>query len=1050
MLSSLLERISLVSAAILISVSLAGQSEIELNGKIFNSFQEPLGDVAVNYYGSLESPVITDTSGMFTISVPSGEVWLNISPVVGYMEKQVFLNDRKSITIYLVENEEESGYEELDYLGNTYRRRDIVSKINTGLGGDKFSNSYESFDQNLQGKVSGMYQTTFSGMPGSGTYMLLRGMNSINSGNQPLIIVDGIPLENPRGIHSTVSGYTYNPAASIDPTDISDLSIVKDGSALSIYGLKGSNGLIFIETLKPVETNTSIEFKYKLGMSFTPDTIPQLNSIAYKTLAKEILSSSTFKEEEYATSYPGLFYTETDPEYIRYSHNTNWQNEIFKNSILQDVYVSVKGGDDIARYGLSVGYLGHNGVIKNTNFNRVSTRFVGTFNIFSRMRMYVSANLVSSTSKYKESVLGNQTSPILSAFHKSPQMFPKRYDQDNQVLEAIDDVDELGISNPKAVVENYSARNSNYRFLTSFKVEGDISKKVKWNSILGLNINDIKEQIYMPNLGMEYYFDKEAYNVSQSLNNLLFMISNDNYLVFKDQIDGVHTISFRGGVRWQTNDYQEDLGISMNSNENDQYTNLGTGDNQLEFITGLNQKWTWLSNYYTGSYIYKDKYLLDAAISADFSSRVGKEAEGVLKLGGQPFGIFYNIGGAWRISNESFMKDNPTIEDLKIRVNYGTSGNDDIGNNNAFKYYTLQLYRETSGMIPGGFANETLKFETTSQFSTGLDLGIMENRLRFSLDYYNSRTRDMLIFEELPAYMGYEVYPSNNASMSNNGYGFSVNSRVFQKSKLSLDIGISASHYNSVITEMADNEIITNIPGGGQIINRVGDQANSFYGYEFTGVYSSRAVVPAGLVNEKGIPFGAGDAIFSDLSGPDDKPDNVINEYDKIVLGSSTPDYYGGVFMDLRYGRYGLHMHWQFVSGNEIYNHSRYLNERMTDLSNQSSAVLNRWIYDGQETNIPRSAWGDPVGNADFSSRWIEDGSHVRLKNLTLSYTIPEKMLFFRDLDLFVTGTNLLTFSKYLSYDPEFSSSFDPMMQGIDLGLMPITRTVMVGVKFGL
>lgn len=391
------------------------------------------------------------------------------------------------------------------------------------------------------------------------------------------------------------------------------------------------------------------------------------------------------------------------------------------------------------------------------------------------------------------------------------------------------------------------------------------------------------------------------------------------------------------------------------------------------------------------------------------------------------------------------------IEDLRLKVNYGTSGNDDIGNYSSYAYYKLKLYRETSGMIPGGFPNSFITFETIKQLSTGISMSLWENRLMLNGNYYTSKTSDMLIYEQLNSYLGYSVFPSNNAALEKIGYDLGLTTRIVQRGDFAFDLGLTVSHYESTITEIPEGEIVTDLSGGAQLINRVGSPANSFYGYEFNGVFSSQAdALAAGLVNEKGIPFRAGDAIFSDQSGPDGVPDQVINEFDKMILGSSTPEFVGGASVSLFFKRFRFDMFWQFVTGNEAYNYLRYQNEKMTDLSNQSAAVLNRWVTEGQKTEIPRAVWDDPIGNSGFSSRWIEDASYIRLKEVSLSYDIPGGVGFLKKLGIFITGSNLLTFSNYLSFDPEFAYSFNSMQQGIDYGLMPMGRRVMIGVKFGL
>lgn len=1050
MINILTKRAGTGCLLLLLGLFVYGQEQT-LNGRIVNTSNEPVSDVTVSFEGSTSSPAVTDTTGQFELSVPTGPVWLIVSPIGTYKEKKIFLDGRSEITIFLAELESNSVYDEVLYLGQPKPDRNITASIYRTSPAGMSSDLYESVDQKLQGRVPGLFMTGTSGMPGSGTFMLMRGLNSINTNSQPLVIVDGIPLETPGLIGSVVDGFINHPLSAIDVMDISNVTIIKDGAALTSYGVKGSNGVILIETLKPSETNTSIDFQLKVGASLYDRTLPTLNTPQYKSLAREVITTSPWTEEAWAERYPGLFYIPSDEGYLRYSHNTTWQDEVFRNGLMQDAYLTVKGGDAIARYGLSVGYLNHQGLFDNTKYQRFNTRFVGTFNVFSWLRMYVSANLVSANADYKESALVKETSPLLTSLHKSPQMYPYAYDQNGKLLTTIDEVGELGVSNPRAVMDNYFARNANYRFLTSFRIEGDISKHLKWNSILGLNINDIKEKVFMPNLGMQDYLNGEAYNISQSLNNLLFGLYNDNFLSYSNLFSNIHAVDLSGGVRWQTNRYQADWGVARNSSENDEYTTLQSGEFELRDISGDNGRWNWLSNYLNLSYGFKDRYLLDAAVSMDFSTRTGNNAQGAIFIDERPFGLFYSVGGAWRVSGESFMSGLTAIEDLKLRVNYGTSGNDDIGNYNSYPFYTIELYREASGMVPGGFPNRYLTFESMAQISTGVDLGLYGNRLMLSGNYYQSSSKDLLIYEQLNSFMGYDIFPSNSAALDRKGYEIGLYSRLLRTGDFSVDLSLNISHYNSTITEIPEGEVITDLPGGGEIINRVGSPVNSFYGFEYNGVFSTQAdATEAGLVNEKGIPFGPGDAIFTDFSGPDGVPDHVINEYDKIILGSASPDYYGGASLDIYFKRFHLEMYWQFVYGNEAYNFLRYQNERMTDLSNQSSAVLNRWVTEGQVTDIPRALWDDPVGNSAFSSRWIEDGSFARLKQLTLSYEIPEGIGFFQNLKVFITGSNLFTATNYLSYDPEFAYSFDSKLQGIDYGMMPMGRKIMVGVKFGL
>jgi len=308
----------------------------------------------------------------------------------------------------------------------------------------------------------------------------------------------------------------------------------------------------------------------------------------------------------------------------------------------------------------------------------------------------------------------------------------------------------------------------------------------------------------------------------------------------------------------------------------------------------------------------------------------------------------------------------------------------------------------------------------------------------------------MLVLIPQEGYTGYMFKPENSGNVKNTGFEIMGFHRIIDKRVLKWDISPVLTFLSNEVTQMNGRELITPFEGG-EFVTREGNPVNSFYGYQFEGVFeTSENALEANLVNEKGIPFRAGDARYKDFSGPDNTPDGIINDYDKIVLGSPNPSVFGSLLTSLKFHRWSLDMMVQFVYGNEIFNYVRYRNERMIDLSNQSTNVLNRWQYEGQMTDVPRALWNDPVGNSDFSSRWIENGSYMRLKYLTLCYTIPDNFHVFKNAALYITATNLFTWNEYLGYDPEFSYSVDPMEQGIDYGLMPQFRQFLFGIRFGL
>ncbi len=1046
----MIKNLSIILLLALNSISQAQQGGFMLNGKILGDNQQPQEGVSVSIDGVSGEPAISKKDGSFVLQVPSGEVWLLINPVNEYQQKTIFLNNRKDLIVQLTPLDISSGHEEISMLMGAKDRRNIISSFNT-LNPQKLHQlPYQTIDQYFQGSVSGMHVTGHSGMPGTATVSYLHGIKSMNTNNQPLYIIDGMPLETFGIFSSNINGFIYNPLTSIEPLDISNITVLKDNYATALYGMRGSNGVVIIETLKPTELRTTIEFSTKTGINFAPkDHIPQMNAIQHANYANEVLLSSTLQEEDFPDIYPGLAMEKSDENYHRFKHNTNWQNEVFENGILNDVFLKIKGGDEIARYGLSVGYLSQDGVVKNTNYNRFNIRLVGTFNIFQWLRMYISSHLNINSSMLKESAISQQTSPILTSLYKPPMMHPQKFNKEGQILPVLDDVSAFGISNPAAVIQNFEGNSKNNHSLNSIRLEGDISDYFKLNALFGINLNTMSEEIFLPDYGMALYYNGTAYNVSKNTKNFLYSMYSDNFVSYIPDLGSLHKFKVHLGFRLNTNRFEEDIGIAKNSNS-DEYKSLQSGVSYLKEINGATNRWNRLAVYTNLHYILKDRYLFNAAYNLENSTRLGNNT-GMLSVGNVPFASFYSLGAGWRLSSEDIMRDIYWLEELKLRGSYTLSGNDDIGNLSALNYYMVDHYRESASMVPGTLTDGSLRHESYSKLNAGIDLAIMANRIGFSMDYYNVTTRNMLVYEPQSFYIGFPTVPTNNGELNNKGIEFSLFSRLINRNKFKWDMHFNLSPWSvNEVLEIRNDQIITPFEGG-EYISKKGNALLEFYGYQFQGVYSTtQEAQEANLVNNKGFPYMAGDAKFKDISGPGGIPDGIIDDFDKTSLGTPIPDLFGGMNTYFEYGRWSMNINLQFVSGNEVFNYLRYQNEKMSDISNQSITTLNRWQYEGHDTNVPRALWADPIGNSHFSSRWIEDGSYIRLKNLTIAYTIPDEFFVFNNMSIYLTGTNLFTYSKYLGYDPEFSYSFNAMEQGIDFGLLPVTRKILIGLKVGL
>ena len=1027
------------------------QDTLRVKGTVVNGLNIPLANVSVGIEGSFELPSVTNEAGEFTIIALSGSDWINVSPSGDYKKKRVFLNNRTELKIYLTANGVESGDDNLSILSQDILKRDMVASFSSINASAVKETPVMSINQFFQGRVAGLNVTNRSGDPGSGAVSFLRGVNSINSSNTPLYVVDGIPVISTGVFGSNLDGFEYNPLLSVNSLDISKTTIVKDPTVTSAYGSKASNGLVVIETLDPSATQTVVELDLRSGYSLAPpEQIPQMNAGQHKTYISELLFSSGKPEEQVILEYPNLFLTPEEDRYIDYQHNTNWQDLVFTNAMFTNLNVKVKGGDEIARYGLSFGYMNSDGIVKTTGYDGYNLRFVSLLNIFTWLKMNATVALSYNNSQLKESARITETSPIYSALAKSPMLNPYQYDNEGQELTALMEPDELGISNPQAVIQNYEAANSNFNFISTLGLSADIKENLVLNSNFGITYNVLKEEIFQPNQGMENYYNKEAINAAKVTNNTLNSFYNNTYLKYRKGFGKNHILTSNTGFNILSNKFELDWGLTKNSHENDQYRMLQDGQNNLREIGGANRTWNWLSFYETVTYGYKDKYLASATVTLDGSSRVGDNAANTMKIGDVPFGLFYSFGGAWRISNESFLKNKPKLEELKLRLTYGISGNDDIGETNATNYYSAVKFRETSGLVPGVVPNDELTYETVSQLNGGIDVSLWGGRTQASVDVYRSTIDNMLIYAPLEAYFGFNFRPENGGKMQNQGIDVSLFFRLMDKPNFKWDLQASYSKVKNEVLEIKGDKLVTSVQGA-EIVNMPGEQANSFYGYIYEGVYTTLAeALTAGKVNDRYLKYEAGDAKFKDISGPDGTPDGVINNYDKTVIGSSNPENYGGLSNTFTYKRWSLNAFLQFVSGNEVYNYVRYQNESMMGLGNQSTKVLDRWEYDGQQTEMPRALYNDVIGNSDFSTRWIEDGSYLRIKNVSLNYTIPNEFLVFKNAQFYVSATNLFTVTKYIGYDPEFSFSSAHVTQGIDYGLTPQARQFVIGIKLGL
>ena len=432
----------------------------------------------------------------------------------------------------------------------------------------------------------------------------------------------------------------------------------------------------------------------------------------------------------------------------------------------------------------------------------------------------------------------------------------------------------------------------------------------------------------------------------------------------------------------------------------------------------------------------------------DGASRFGKEAKNGLTINGSKFPVMPSVSGAWLVSSENFMA-NTGINLLKLRGSYSVSGNDDIGNYSARQTYVSQNLLGLQGLVRNGVANPALQWETVKTMNAGADLSIFQNRLGITVDVYQSKTSNLLVYEALPTAAGFNNILTNGGGMQNTGAELTINARVVNAPKVKWDLGVTASRNKNKMLQVP-NDAFTTDYAGATILTARSKAANLFYGYVAEGVFATTSEAASAGLRKQNFDgtyssFAAGDVRFADLNG-----DKIIDEKDRTVIGDPNPEFFGGITNRVIYKNFELNALLTFSQGNDVYNYMRYRLEAITGAENQLQSVVNRWRGEGQLTATPKATWGDPMGNSRFSSRWIEDGSYLRLRSVSVEYHVPVSGGFVHNLAVYVTGNNLLTLSKYKGYDPEFSANPSPFAQGIDTGLDPQFTSVILGVRMGL
>ena len=991
------------------------------------------------------SAAITDAQGNFKLNVPAYDAVVLVEGE-GYDTRREPLKGRKKLNLSLLDDRVESFHEQVIMPFGSQTKKYVTAAVGQyNVEGFKYPD--ETVDAILQGRISGLNATKRSGGQGVGANIFLRGINSLYGTNKPLIIVDGMLYDaNDYGESIIANNYT-NPLALIDVKDIDNITVIKD--AASMYGTKGANGAIIVTTTRATSEATKIDFGIYSGFNRAPSSLPVMGANDYRMYLSDILQSKGLSPAQ-VSALPYMNDDQTNPSYAQFHNNTNWQDQVFNSSRNQSVYLKITGGDNIATYGLTLGYLKNDGIVKNTDLTRYNTRFNAVFNFTRKFTGSTNLSFTYNAQSLKDQGIADKTAPIFNALVKSPFLRPNEVNEKGVVSPNLADKDTLGFSNPAVLIEDMQANNKFYRFFGSFNFNYEISKYLNASTMVGVVYDKVRESFFVPRKGVVDDTLRNA-TVDSRLGTQvkrLFTIYNDTKLEYKRTYARIHSLAARVGFRYQNNKAEQDFAFGYNS-ATDNLISVQNGVSALRQVGGDIGDWNWMNIYTGADYGFKEKLFLNFSAAMDGSSRFGKQAPSGIKVGDHKFAVMPSLGAAWLVSSENFMAKSG-INLLKLRASYSITGNDDIGNYSARQTYVSQNLLGAQGLIRNGIANPGLQWETSRKINTGLDVSFLNERIFISVDAYKSTTDHMLVYQPITPMGGFSTILTNGGKMENTGIDANLNIRVLNGANFKWDAGINIGTYKNKIIAVPTNQILTEYAGA-TIITKVGGAANEFYGYKTNGVFVSNAeAATSGLLKKNAdgstTPFTGGDMRFVDMDG-----NKIIDENDRTVIGNPNPKLTGGFSNRFSYKGFELSALFTFSQGNDVYNYIRYRLEAGSGYENQLMTVNNRWRGDGQITNSPKAVYGDPMGNARFSDRWIEDGSYVRLRTLSLQYNFTMKTTgALKSAAIYATANNLFTLTNYLGYDPEFSATPSVFGQGIDTGLDPLFKSVTLGVKIGL
>lgn len=1013
---------------LMLSVQAHAQSERTITGVVKSQAdQELIPGVSVLVKGTTRGTV-TDIDGEFSLEVSDGEVL--VASFIGYESRELTIQSGVS-NVEIILNTSFSDLSEVVVVGyGTQKKSDLTGAVGSVSSEALQERPSASLNQALSGRIQGVNVSVNSGRPGGRANIRIRGNTSVSIANDPLYVIDGVI------IHAAGLANGSTPIDYINPNDIASVEVLKDASATAIYGARGANGVILVTTKRGSTTGGVITFDTDVSVGVLPRKIPLLNSeeflmvedIAYQNAQKYDpvgWENGIYRDPQLKRTNPELFDANGNP-----LHDTDWQDESFRQAVTQNYQLGLTGGNEKDSYGIYINHRNEEGLMRGSYLKRYAGRFV----FDSQIKDWLKVGGTLSYTDQKESQIDPLGAGGIIAMRQVLEalpIIPIKY-ADGRWAGNEDYPGMEGGNNPLHVVEDRVYIVNTQTMLGNIYANFNLAEGLEFRSVLATNIINQRVDYYGGRL--LNYIARNQRGDASVMNDRLNSWQFENYLTYNKEIDENQSINALLGISWQHVDRFNSLARSQDFQDDYfKFNNLGAGANVFQTRSGTQA-------YGLNSYFGRFNYNLQEKYLATFTGRI----DGSSKFGeANRYAVFPSAALAWRISEEDFLKDSRTVSNLKLRGSYGVTGNSEISAYQALagmgNYTVIFNGQRSIGLGINRLANPDLRWEKTFQTDIGLELGLFNNRLTFEFDVYRKLTEDMLLNAPVPSSSGYTQVTRNIGSMENKGLEIAVNSVNMVNNDFKWDTHFNISMNRNTVLELTGGADIFS----GSTIIREGEPVGSFFGFVHQGTWNTDEADEAAQYLK--LP---GDIKYEDVNG-----DGAINDNDRVVIGQGIPKGFGTLMNTFQYKNFELMVDFQFMYGNNVLWRSKHSAEDRQGIANSFATVLNAWTPTNQETNIaelrPLTAGYNTFNDSDRA----QDGSFLRGRNLLFAYTFePDfiQRIHLNRLRAFVSVQNFFLTTKFQGYDPEVSTSGSPFDQGVDLYAYPKPRVFMLGLNIAL